>query len=475
MALEQFKNIDEVINKGTSLTTELNPIDLALINQGFKATPFNLGVNDVLEFILYDSANNILEQKDYGKIRYVKGQELNDYLIQSENVLDKVLDGGGFLVDIKKLIKEAGYNVGVFRVQLNFVNDRVGSSVEKDKMWIQEISATRLELRLLPYDNFDETSNEDIDTKIDLNQSYNSFVLNKFSGDEVYSEIDAVLNALTPAQLYNTFQSIKAKAYIEQLGSEFGINSWEIFFSKVLDSMRVAVRHALLHKNSTIGSNTFGAYLGDDIDFIYYNKADIVKLLNDKFEEAVDYHLPKRTLSDEVKLDNITQQSIDKLQELVQSLKSDMTRTNPQTQKFVVEPPTIAEVKDLFTTTKTIIPAVIPGDKPIVIETPVLKEPFNEPIAVTVEPSNPYVSPSPNDGDIERERLRRLQEEMMYQAGGRGTQFDVPYQSPYQTPSQPIQVGGEPVVGGAGGLTIERASNDDYIRDYERNNVENIL
>ncbi len=215
MALEQFKNIDEVINKGTSLTTELNPIDLALINQGFKATPFNLGVNDVLEFILYDSANNILEQKDYGKIRYVKGQELNDYLIQSENVLDKVLDGGGFLVDIKKLIKEAGYNVGVFRVQLNFVNDRVGSSVEKDKMWIQEISATRLELRLLPYDNFDETSNEDIDTKIDLNQSYNSFVLNKFSGDEVYSEIDAVLNALTPAQLYNTFQSIKAKAYID--------------------------------------------------------------------------------------------------------------------------------------------------------------------------------------------------------------------------------------------------------------------
>lgn len=157
MALENFKNIDEVINKGTSLTTELNPIDLALINQGFKATPFNLGVNDVLEFILYDSANNILEQKDYGRIRYIKGQELNEYLIQSENVLDKVLDGGGFLIDIKKLIKEAGYNVGVFRVQLNFVNDRVGSSVEKDKMWIQEISATRLELRLLPFDNFDET------------------------------------------------------------------------------------------------------------------------------------------------------------------------------------------------------------------------------------------------------------------------------------------------------------------------------
>lgn len=472
MALENFKNIDEVINKGTSLTTELNAIDLALINQGFKATPFNIGVNDVLEFILYDSANNILEQKDYGRIRYIKGQELNEYLIQSENVLDKVLDGGGFLIDIKKLIKEAGYNVGVFRVQLNFVNDRVGSSVEKDKMWIQEISATRLELRLLPFDNFDETSNVDIDTKIDLNQSYNSFVLNKFSGDEVYSEIDAILNALTPAQLYNTFQLIKSKSYIEQLGSEFGINSWEIFFTKVLDSMRVAVRYALLHKNSTIGSNAFGAYLGDDIDFIYYNKKDIIKLLNNKFEEAVDYHLPKRTLSDEVKLDNITQQSIDKLQELVQTLKSDQTRTNPQSQKFVIDPPTISEVKDLFTTTKKVIPAVIEGDNPIVIETPVLKEPSVEPIPIIIE------QPGASDVIIERDRLRRLQEEMMYQEGGRGTTFDTPYQSPYQTPTQTIQTGGEPINNGGyggGGLTVERPSNDDYIRDYERRNVENTL
>ena len=87
------KNIEEVINKGTSLTTELNPIDLALINQGFKATPFNIGVNDVLEFILYDSSNNLLEQRDYGNIRYIKGEEINEYLIRSENYLDKVLDG----------------------------------------------------------------------------------------------------------------------------------------------------------------------------------------------------------------------------------------------------------------------------------------------------------------------------------------------------------------------------------------------
>ena len=469
MALENFKNIDEVISKGTSLTTELNAIDLALINQGFKATPFNIGVNDVLEFILYDSTNNLLEQRDYGRIRYIKGDEINEYLIRSENLTDKLIDGGGFLIDIKRLIKEAGYNIGVFRVQLNFINDRVGSAVEKDKMWIHEISPTRLELRLLPFDNFDENYNADIDTKIDLNQAYNSFVLNKFSGDEVYSEIDEILNRLTPFDLYNTFQKIKTKTYIDQLATEFGINSFEIFFSKVLESMKIAVRYELLHKNSTIGSEAFGRNLGDDIDYVYYNKKDIIKLLNDKFEESVDYHLPKRTLADDVKLDNITQQSIDKLQQLVQTLKSDETQTNPKYQKFVTNPEPIDDVRSRFTTTKVKIGLPTESNRPAVIEVPILTQPITEPISVVAEPVN-Y-----DDAEQQRERLKRLQEEMMYQQGGMGTRFDIPYQSPYPTPMQNVTSaggGGEPI----GGLMVnERTSNDDYIRDFERRNIENTI
>ena len=128
--------------------------------------------------------------------RYIKGEEISEYLIRSENVVDKIIDGGGFLIDVKRLIKEAGYNTGIFRVQLNFVNDRIGSAVAKDKMWIQEISPSRLELRLLPFDNFDETNPIDIDVKIDLNQSYNSFIQGKFSGDEVYSEIDEIIKII---------------------------------------------------------------------------------------------------------------------------------------------------------------------------------------------------------------------------------------------------------------------------------------
>ncbi len=467
MALDRFKNIDEVVNKGTSLTTELNPIDLELINQGFKATPFNIGVNDVLEFALYDASNNLLEQKDYGSIRYIKGEEISEYLIQSENLLDKVLDGGGFLVDVKRLIKDAGYNTGIFRVQLNFVNDRVGSSVSRDKMWIHEISPTRLELRLLPFDNFDESSNVDIDTKIDLNQAYNNFVIGKFSGDEVYSEIDGILNRLTPSDLFQTFKKIKSETYINQLAAEFGVQSFEIFFSKVLETMKIAVRHALLHRNSTIGSNQFGKSLGDDVDFTYYNKSDIIRLLNTKFEDSVQYHLPKRTLSEEVLLDNLTQQSIDKLQDLVQTLKSDVTQTNPQAQKFVLEPPTLQEVKDNFTVQKQVLPNPSNPEVPIVIEVPVIKA--VEPI---VTPPSVAVPVNYDDADQQRERLARLQQEMMYQ---QQQQTAPAYTAGY---SNPTQVEGA----GSGGGRIQANENPVLINEpifndviTQRKNYENIL
>jgi len=468
MALDRFKNIDEVVNKGTSLTTELNPIDLELINQGFKATPFNIGVNDVLEFALYDASNNLLEQKDYGSIRYIKGEEISEYLIQSENLLDKVLDGGGFLVDVKRLIKDAGYNTGIFRVQLNFVNDRIGSSIPKDKMWIHEISPTRLELRLLPFDNFDESSNIDIDTKIDLNQAYNNFVIGKFSGDEVYSEIDQILTKLTPSDLFQTFKKIKSETYINQLAAEFGIQSFEIFFTKVLETMKIAVRHALLHRNSIIGSNQFGKSLGDDVDFTYYNKGDIVTLLNTKFEDSVQYHLPKRTLSEEVLLDNLTQQSIDKLQELVQTLKSDVTQTNPQAQKFVLEPPTLQEVRDNFTVQKQTITNPSNPDVPLVIELPVIK---------TVEPPAPPISVAVpvnyDDADQQRERLARLQQEMMYQ---QQQQYAPAYTAGYNTPQ--IAEGG-----GSGGGTLTTNERPMLVNDFiynndvitKRNESENIL
>lgn len=375
MALSKFKNIDDVLKKGTSLTTELNSTELKLIDKGFIPTPFDMGNNDVLEFILYDSSNNLLEQTNYGNVRYISATEIPEYIIRSENILDKVYDGGGFLIDVKKLVKEAGYNTGIFRVQFNFVNNRVGSNIEMDRLWIHQISPSRTELRLLPYNNFDESNPYEADIMIDLNQAYSSFVNGKFSGDEVYAEIDEIVNRLNVADLQSSFAKSKSKDYIDRLQYEFGIQNYDQFFTKILESMKESVRHTLLHKNSVIGSSDFGKPLGDEIDFTYYNKNDIINLLGSKFREACQFHLPKRTMLEEVVIDPITQQSIDNLSNLIQKLESDKVSENVKVDRVSVPIPTYGEVKDAVAAVvkkEVIVPGV---EQPIIVQTPIMETP----------------------------------------------------------------------------------------------------
>jgi len=378
MALSKFKNINDVLTKGTSLTTELTATELKLIDKGFIATPFLIGNNDVLEFILYDSTSNVLEQKDYGNVRYINANEISNYIIRSENVLDTIYDGGGFLIDVKKLVKEAGYNTGVFRVQFNFVNNRIGSKIEMDRLWVHEISPSRTELRLLPYNNFNSNIPYEADIERDLNQAYESFVVGRFSGDEVYSEINEIINRLDVQRLQDTFAKIKSKDYIDRIQYEFGITNYDQFFSKVLESMAQSVRHALLHKNSIIGSSDFGKPLGDEVDFTYYNKNDIVNLLNKKFRDACEFHLPTRTLANEVLIDAQTQESIDKLTTLIQTIESDKVTENVSTERVSIPIPTYGEIKDAVVA-KQKVEIVVPNvEEPVKIEVPVMEAPKTE-------------------------------------------------------------------------------------------------
>jgi len=381
MQITKYKNIEDlIVKKEEYLGRELEKRDLSLIDKGYAPTSFNIGINDVMEFALYDSANNVLEQDTYGAIRYIKGSSIAEYLIRSENIDDKT-SGGGFLIDIKRLVKEAGYNTGYFRVQVNFSNNRVGSDYPKDKLWIQEISPSKKEVRLLPFNNFDESNKIDLDIKNDLNQAYDSFVRGKFSGDEVYSEIDGILDSLNESDITNMLYTIFSSNFVEGMQKEFGISSMQSFYGKVLTDMRKAIRYHLLYRDSTIGSNKFGKPLSDvarnkisTIDYNYYTKEDIINLLNSKFRESVAYHLPDRNLNEKLTLTPETVASLDALNKVVQTLNS--------TTQFGIP----AIEKELYTPPPAIAPeAVTPVNQPIIYEEP--KE-VNPPLVTDAASSN---------------------------------------------------------------------------------------
>jgi hypothetical protein len=100
-----------------------------------------------------------------------------------------------------------------------------------------------------------------------------------------------------------------------------------------------------------------------------------VNLLNKKFRDACEFHLPTRTLANEVLIDAQTQESIDKLATLIQKLESDKVTENVSTERVSVPIPTYGEIKDAVTSvTKTEV--IVPGvEKPIIIETPVIETP----------------------------------------------------------------------------------------------------
>ena len=142
--------------------------------------------------------------------------------------------------------------------------------------------------------------------------------------------------------------------------------------------MKEAVRHALLHKNSIIGSSDFGKPLGDEVDFTYYNKNDIVNLLNKKFRDACEFHLPTRTLANEVLIDAQTQESIDKLTTLIQTIESDKVTENVSTERVSVPIPTYGEIKDAVVA-KQKVEIVVPNvEEPVKIEVPVMETPKTE-------------------------------------------------------------------------------------------------
>lgn len=90
---------------------------------------------DTIEFIVMDTENNLLHWEDQGLSNYslIKGQAAVDSII---------LKPGNDL-------RRNGFNRGQFRISYNFFNNALGSFSE-NKVFIETISATRKEIRILP-------------------------------------------------------------------------------------------------------------------------------------------------------------------------------------------------------------------------------------------------------------------------------------------------------------------------------------
>ncbi|MEY3811539.1 MAG: hypothetical protein RIT11_621, partial [Pseudomonadota bacterium] len=147
MAVKKFKDI--IDNKGY----RINSKDRKIFEEGNLQSFFGFGDKDAIEFIVYDINDNQLPQKDDKLIRYItlSTESIRDYFLVAEGTLfEKNQFPSEYFIDVERLLSEAGYDNGIFKTQLTLLNKRVGSEKEYDRLWIQEISPSRTEIRLFP-------------------------------------------------------------------------------------------------------------------------------------------------------------------------------------------------------------------------------------------------------------------------------------------------------------------------------------
>jgi hypothetical protein len=154
MAIKSFKDI--INNKGY----RINKSDRDLFDKGDIQSFFGFSENDCIEFKLYDVNNNELPVSGqftaYGNVKYIPltNENIKDYFLIAEGtIFQKYQFPTEYFIDAERLIKESGYNNGIFKVEITLLNKRVGGEQYGNKLWVSEISPSRLEVRLFPVEN----------------------------------------------------------------------------------------------------------------------------------------------------------------------------------------------------------------------------------------------------------------------------------------------------------------------------------
>lgn len=319
MAIKGFKEVIE--KKGY----KVDPKDRAIFEREVGKAYFGMGISDLIEFIIYDSNDNQLPQGDTGLlVRYIPldGDNIRKYFLLTNNPSNRRMNGADeYIVDVEKLIVEAGYSNGIFKTQINLLNRRVGSEViAKDKLWIHEIAPSRTEIRVLPLEDENETVIDDLQTRIDI-------ILKKgqFRDDTIYF-VKPMIESLKVEDILRTFLTINGTVtsgenYIKLIQKEFKITDFELFINQIKENLVKATQYYIENKNWDISSLDYGKPLPTKIP-IELSVDTIKQTISSILIKIIDKYLPKRAIQEENILTKDEQETLDKTKEILKTITS---------------------------------------------------------------------------------------------------------------------------------------------------------
>ena len=319
MAIRGFK---EIINKKGY---KVAPKDRAIFEKEVGKAYFGMGVADMIEFVMYDTNNNQLPQGDSGAmVRYIPldNDNIRKYFLITNNKSNKKANNADeYIIDIEKLILEAGYGNGIFKTQVNLINRRVGSeSIDKDKLWIHEISPSRTEIRVLPLEENNQKVLADLQKRLDI-------VLKdgQFRDDTIYF-VKPMIEAIKVENVLKTFLTlngtvVSGQNYVKLIQKEFKVDNFDLFINQIKQKLIEASNFYIQNRNWDVSSADYGKPLSTEIP-IELSLHKIKETIGSILIKIIDKLLPQRNILEENILTKDEQETLDKTKEILKTISS---------------------------------------------------------------------------------------------------------------------------------------------------------
>ena len=252
MAIKKYTNFEEVNSKNVNEGQYLQADDLFIISKSeIDTTEFGECKYDVMEVSVYDINNNLLPHKSGNNVAYIKTGDIKNYMYQITNKVGlKEL-----AIDIEKLLKDLGFTNGILKTNINFVRYKVGSENELERVWIEEISPSREEIRIIPLKTkFDNVNKKTIKQVKDLQSLNKDF---KYYKETLLNSLNSFDNTFLD-KINSNLETKYGKDFFNTVKKDFGLSNFNSIRDKISSDFKLSVNYYLNNKYYDASDSLFG-------------------------------------------------------------------------------------------------------------------------------------------------------------------------------------------------------------------------
>ena len=366
MSITKYTNIDSINSKTTNEGKFIEDKDLFILSKNeIEKSDFGVGKYDVMEVSVYDVNNNLLPQKSGNNVAYITADNIKNYLYNLTNKTGQK----EVAINVEKLLNDLGFKNGILKVNINFVRNKVGNDNQLQRVWIQEISPSREEIRILPLKTKDEGIN-----KITNTQFKNLKSLNKdfsYYKTEILNTLNSFDNVFL-SKIDTYFETKLGKDFFAIMKKDFGLTNFSNFRNKIFEDFKNSTTYYLTNKYYTVGESNFGKPSALRFeDFEVYDFGMMLSEIQSILNKCIDFNIKslKRRTTDIKQLPK--EFAITELRKQIQNnIEAFSTFSEVKRNVFVPEKVNVSFESKIESTPILKTPDVI---IPPVVETPILE------------------------------------------------------------------------------------------------------